>query len=124
MAPPRRHLVKYHGIFAPAAKHRKALAALLPPPIVAVASAPGDGCAALSTGLRARRLPWSELLRRVFAEDVLQCACGGVRIVTAFVTAGPAVRATLSALGLGSQPATLAPARAPPQLELDGLDPC
>jgi hypothetical protein len=32
------------------------------------------------------RLPWADLLRRVFADDVLQCACGGRRSVLAVVT--------------------------------------
>jgi len=35
---------------------------------------------------RPRRLPWAELLRRVFAQDVLQDACGGRCTVVAFVT--------------------------------------
>ena len=37
--------------------------------------------------------------------------------------AGPAARATLDALGLASQPAALAPARAPPQVDLDWAEP-
>jgi dipeptidyl aminopeptidase/acylaminoacyl peptidase len=36
--------------------------------------------------MRARRLPWADLPRRVFAEDVLTCPSGGHRSVTAFVT--------------------------------------
>ena len=70
-----------------------------------------------------RRLPWAELLRRVFADDILRCDCDGARIITAFVADGPAARAALDALGLASQPAALAPARAPPQLDLDWADP-
>ena len=120
IAPPRRHLVRYHGIFAPAAKHRSALAALLPQPNVGDDA--DDGCAAKPTSMRARRLPWAELLRRVFADDILRCDCGGARMITAFVAYGPAARAALDALGLASQPAALAPARAPPQLDLDWPD--
>jgi len=127
IAPPRRHLVKYHGIFAPAAKDRTALAALLPKPVIDAEHADhavGDGCAAKPTSMmRARRLPWADLLRRVFADDVLQCDCGGARIITAFVADGPAARAILDALDLASQPAGFTPARAPPQLDLDWPDP-
>ena len=124
IAPPRRHLVKYHGIFAPAAKHRRALAALLPQPIVDVDRGTGaDGCTANPTSMRARRLPWADLLRRVFADDILHCECGGARIITAFVADGPIARLTPDALGLASKPAALAPARAPPQLDLEWLDP-
>ena len=112
-------------IFAPAAKDRRALAALLPQPNVDQdADGAGDGCAAKPTSMRARRLPWAELLRRVFADDILRCACGGARIITAFVADGPAARAALDALGLESQPAALAPARAPPQVDLEWADPC
>src|SRR4051812_15183248 len=32
------------------------------------------------------RIPWSELLLRVFREDVLSCPCGGRRVVLAFIT--------------------------------------
>jgi hypothetical protein len=33
---------------------------------------------------RKRRLPWADLLKRVFGDDVLQCPCGGRRWVVAF----------------------------------------
>jgi DNA-binding MarR family transcriptional regulator len=35
--------------------------------------------------MRQTRIPWGELLMRVFREDVLQCPCGGRRVVLAFV---------------------------------------
>jgi len=82
--PPRRHLVRYAGVFGPAAKARSKLRALIP------ATGAGDAAARPAAGtpipIRARRLPWADLLRRVFAEDVLTCPCGGPRSVTAFVT--------------------------------------
>jgi len=72
---------------------------------------------------RPRRLPWAELLRRVFAQDVLQCACGGRRTVVAFVADANLTRSLLTSLGLPAEPATFAPARAPPQAELARHDP-
>jgi hypothetical protein len=33
---------------------------------------------------RKPRLPWADLLKRVFGDDVLQCPCGGRRKVVAF----------------------------------------
>jgi hypothetical protein len=55
---------------------------------------------------RSRRLPWADLLRRVFADDVLQCPCGGHRSAIAVVT-DPALASTLlTALGVPSDPAT------------------
>lgn len=71
-----------------------------------------------SSSSRSRRLPWAELLRRVFADDVLQCACGGRRSVIAVVTNPALADALLTALGLSSEPVTFAPARSPPQAEL------
>jgi hypothetical protein len=105
--PPRRHLVRYAGVFGPAAKVRSKLRALIP--ATHAADAPAT-CPAAATPIpmRVRRLPWADLLRRVFAQDVLTCPCGGRRSVTAFVTA----------LGLPAQPAMFAPARDPPQAEL------
>ena len=133
--PPRRHLVRYAGVFGPASKARPKLRALVPatapdnathpgcpaatPPTPADAPHPG-GSPAVS---RPRRLPWAELLRRVFAQDVLQCACGGRRTVVAFVADANLTRSLLTSLGLPAEPATFAPARAPPQAELAWHDP-
>ena len=67
---------------------------------------------------RSSRLPWAELLRRVFPDDVLSCPCGGRRSIVA-VVADPAIaRTLLAALGLAHEPAAFAPARAPPQAEI------
>lgn len=73
--------------------------------------------------MRAGRLPWADLLRRVFADDVLQCACGGRRSVIAVVTDPSVARSLLVALNLAHEPSAFAPARAPPQAELVWDDP-
>ena len=53
----------------------------------------------------------------MFADDVLQCPCGGRRSVIA-VVANPAIaRVLLGVLGIPTAPATFASARAPPQTE-------
>ncbi len=109
--PPRRHLVRYAGVFGPASAQRRKLRALVPAVDAATAHCE-------SRAPRASRLPWAELLRRVFADDVLQCPCGGRRSVIA-VVANPAIaRVLLGVLGIPTAPATFAPARAPPQTEL------
>jgi hypothetical protein len=64
------------------------------------------------------RVPWAELLRRVFATDVLLCSCGGRRSVVAVVVDSAIARAVLAAFGLPCTLATFAPARDPPQGEL------
>ena len=65
----------------------------------------------------AGRVPWAELLRRVFATDVLSCPCGGHRSVIGVVVDDAMARAVLATLGLPCTPATLVPARDPPQAE-------
>ena len=69
-------------------------------------------------GRRAQaRLPWAELLQRVFAQDVLACPCGGRRRVLAFITDLNVARDILAALGLPATIPTFATARAPPNLD-------
>ena len=70
-------------------------------------SAP-TGAAPLLSAHRGRgRLSWADLMRRVFAIDVLECpACGGRMRVIAAIEDPRAIRAILDCLGL--------PARAPP----------
>jgi len=46
------------------------------------------------------RLDWATLLRRVFAWEVLLCACGGQRRVLAAIREGPVARKLLAHLGL------------------------
>ena len=96
--PPRRHLVRCAGIFGPASKARAKLRALVP--------ATDDTAHAACPGTphpvppRAHRLPWAELLGRVFAQDVLACPCGGRRSVVAFVADAGHAHRLLVTLGL------------------------
>jgi hypothetical protein len=123
--PPRRHLVRYSGVFGPASKHRAKLRALVPAAEIdaapSAACGAGSGASTTSSGVsssRSRRLPWADLLRRVFADDVLQCPCGGRRSIIAVVNDPALANTLLAALGLPSEPMTFAPARSPPQTEL------
>ena len=117
--PPRRNLVRYHGLFAP----HSALRAK----VVADASACARDCSpdgpapqpepaapaacagsieprppATTPPARARsRVPWAEVLSRVFKVDVLQCEnCGGRMTVLAFLTERAVVKKILEHLGL------------------------
>jgi hypothetical protein len=112
--PPRAHLVTYHGVLAPAAAMRSRV-------VPAGRSAGRRGRSGSGTGSGAGgaslRYPWAELLKRVFAVDVLRChLCGGRREVLALVTEGPVVRAILECLGLPADGAVIHPARGPPEL--------
>jgi len=104
---PRAHLLTYHGVLAPAAQWRDQI---VPGPRAPTESHHGStehnaGCsgsgspdfpAALSNPARTRRLRWADLLRRVFAVDVLTCPdCGGARRLIAMITDGLVVRRIL-----------------------------
>jgi hypothetical protein len=68
-----------------------------------------------------RRLPWADLLKRVFAVDVLVCdTCGGSMRILAVLPAGEASRAILEHLGLPTKPPPCT--RAPPGRRLTAPD--
>jgi hypothetical protein len=63
------------------------------------------------------RLPWADLLKKVFAMDVLACpACGGRLQVIAFIAEALVARGILDHLGLGASGPPLSRALAPPEL--------
>jgi hypothetical protein len=65
----------------------------------------------------------ADLLRRMFAQDVLVCRCGGRRSVVAFVADAGQAHSLLVTLGLPADPATFAPAGDPPRLSSPGRSP-
>jgi hypothetical protein len=116
--PPRQCQTRYHGAFAAHATLRAAVTALVPDGL----DPPPHGhrpAGAPSTPPRPSRLPWAELFRRVFREDLLVCPrCTGRMRVLAAITDPDAIHAILTHLGLPTKPAPVAPARAPPQVSL------
>ncbi len=127
--PPRTHGVRYHGVFAPNATARARVVPqpLEPPP--PAAPTPADASAPSSTPAkpprrhdrppRSYRVPWADLLRKVFAVDVLACPCGGRLRLIAFIAEATVAKRILDHLGLDSRGPPLARAQAPP----DALDP-
>ncbi|MFN9945219.1 MAG: transposase [Planctomycetota bacterium] len=167
--PPRKHLVTYHGVLAPASGLR--------PKVVRRQTAAGEeeaagaaaGCRhgagggggsqvvgadnAATTAMsaaaavrrqhaerrararlrvphrssrrrsRRQRLPWADLLRRVFGIDVLVCPkCAGSRRVLAAIHDPAAIARVLAALGLTAAGADPSECRAPPAAEGDAAD--
>ena len=125
---PRRHLVRYHGILAPAAKDR---AKVVPTP-----SAPktpearnSDTVGATETREisvrelpRNSHLPWAVLLKRVFMTDALTCPkCQGRMKIVAAITKPDAIRRILDRLEIPSEAPRRASARPPPQADLAGM---
>jgi hypothetical protein len=146
--PPRVHSTRYFGAFAPSSKVRPKIIA----PHKAgeskhdcrehgVIDEGGCGDAAIAQALwtevaqdedfegppfpdRPRRLPWADLLKRVFGQDVLVCGkCGGKRKLTAFMPDPREASEILERLGIDATAPPVAPARAPPHQEEFALAP-
>jgi len=116
--PPRARLIRYHGVFAPASRWRSQVippcASAVPsedPARAATGTPPGQATAEVRRPADSSRIPWAELLMRVFREDVLACPCGGRRVVLAYLTQPGPVKTILDHLGLPSTGPPLAPAR-------------
>ena len=114
--PPRIHLVRFHGVFAPSATLR---AQVVPARIAAAStqvSVDEDNIALPTVSDATYRLKWALLIRRVFAVDILACRrCQGRMRVLAVIEEPEVVTKILEHLGLPSVPIDTAPARAPPQ---------
>jgi hypothetical protein len=126
---PRVHLVRYHGVLAPAARIRAQVVpsctgnAVSHPshdacagsgrPAGAIAGAPDPLAAAApsTAGLRPRNYTWAELMHRVFELDVLLCPrCQGRMRLLATIQTPAAIRAILDCLGLPARPPPIAAA--------------
>jgi hypothetical protein len=63
--------------------------------------------------VRPRYFAWADLLRRVFAIDVLACPCGGRLRLLATIEERTVVEKILTHLGLPVEPPRPSPARTP-----------
>jgi hypothetical protein len=123
--PPRKHRHRYHGVFAPNHRLRRAVTALA----IGNASSPplppgeGRGEGAGNTGSLPQsprshdtsRIAWAKLLARISEQFPLECpACGGDIRLIAFITDPAPIRKILEAIGEPLEPPPLAPARGPP----------
>jgi Putative transposase len=112
--PPRVHLVRFHGVFAPNAKHRSQVV-----PKRTGAPAPGQEPAPVKAGTArptrrdgTSRIDWASLLRRVFKIDVLQCArCGSRMRVISVIEEPTVIEKLLRHLRLPHVPLPTLPAR-------------
>jgi hypothetical protein len=135
--PPRFHLVRYAGVLAPGARLRARIVPEPPEGKSPSALGPGagagkganssnetrpdDGAAtpargpdpALPRAPRARQpYPWADLMRRVFAVDVLECPrCHGPMRILAAIHPPDTAGAILECLGLTARPPPVAPPR-------------
>ena len=82
---------------------------------VDVAPAP-SASGAFTASLPRYRVPWAELLKKVFAVDALECPdCGGTMKLIAFIAEEATARRILEHLGLDAALPPLARAQAPPE---------
>jgi len=104
--------VTYHGVLAAAAGMR-------PEIIPAQPGTPERGCHAEQQTVKPsprRRIPWADLLKRVFKLDLLVCpSCQGPRRVIAVITQVDVIEKILCCLGLPTEPPVIQQARPPPE---------
>jgi hypothetical protein len=123
IAPPRVNLTRYHGQFAARARGRAALTGSKSRPRTPVAATLGSSSSAPEDRRspepappphpdRPPRLPWADLLKRVWELDVRTCSrCGGKMQILAYLTGVAVIARILDHLGLPSRP----PPRGPPR---------
>jgi hypothetical protein len=126
--PPRKHRHRYHGVFAPNHKLRKAVTARAIGNIGKRCDAaagghvaggqPTEGCCDTQAKPRSHdtsRIAWAKLMARVGEEFPLECpACGGDIRLISFITEPGAIRKILTHLGEPLEPPPISPARGPP----------
>ena len=126
--PPRKHRHRYHGVFAPNHKLRRAVTALAVGnigkqrgPVAgghAASGQPTEGCCDTHQKPRSHdtsRIAWAKLLARVGEEFPLECPnCGGDIRLIAFITQPGPIRKILTHLGQPLEPPPISPARGPP----------
>jgi hypothetical protein len=99
------HLVRYFGILASAAKNRSKV---IPSTENTTPPKTGKG---LARG-RKRYIPWAELLKKIFAIDVMKCSkCGAKLAIDGVVEDYKSIRLILECMGKSADPPTIAPAR-------------
>jgi len=130
--PPRKHRHRYHGVFAPNHRLRKAVTSLAIGNIGrrrdaatggqaaggAVSGHAVEGCCDNHAKPRSHdtsRIAWAKLMARVGEEFSLECpACGGNIRLIAFITDPGPIRKILTHLGEPLEPPPVSPARGPP----------
>jgi hypothetical protein len=121
--PPRKHRHRYHGVFAPNHKLRRAVTALAIGNVgkqrdAATGCQPTEGCCDTQAKPRSHdtsRIAWAKLMARAGEEFPLECpACGGDIRLIAFITEPWAIRKILTHLGEPLEPPPVSPARGPP----------
>lgn len=119
LPPARRHLTRFHGVFAPNARLRPVVTRLGRAPEAPQPAAPLPLPSSESAPRTPRpRVDWASLLRHSFNLDVLRCPCGGQRRLLAAVTSPAVAEKVLRELGRLPPPSPPATGPPVPQLSL------
>ena len=117
---PRIHLLLYHGAFAPRGRCHSGPVVVedaphpAPMPATGLSGAGPEAEATPAAYVQPRYFAWADLLRRVFALDVLACPdCGGRSRLLATIEDRAVVEQTLTHLGLPVDLPQPSPARTP-----------
>ena len=115
--PPKTHLVRWAGCFAPNSPYRKKIT--LKPEVKKAFQFKNS-----NEDENVKNYSWSKMLAKVFKIDVTKCDCGGDLVKVCSVMARDAIKKYLSHIGIDHNP----PARAPPRtiqpnLEFDPQEP-
>ena len=117
--PPRLHMIRYHGVFAPNSTWRKEVVPKWAATVAASHNNANDE-GACHHGHSRRLLGWAKLMQRVFEIDVLQCPkCKGRMQRIAFITERSVIRKILRASSLPADSPVIAPARIAYQTSFD-----
>ena len=115
---PRVNLVLYHGVLAPRAAWRREVVPTAASQTIGAATADEPLPEHPSVSGAQRGWRWADLMRRVFAVDVLACArCGGRLRLIATLEASDTTRRILRHLALPTEVPPPTPARAPPSVD-------
>jgi hypothetical protein len=114
---PRVNLVLYHGVLGPRAAWRREVVPMAASQAMGVTTRDHPPADAPTSG-EGRGWRWADLMRRVFAVDVLACVrCGGRLRLIATLDASDATRRILRHLGHPTEVPPPTPARAPPGVD-------
>jgi hypothetical protein len=107
---PRAHLIRYHGVFAPASPDRARI-------VPGARTGPAHQSGPVSAADRQRGLTWAQRLKRVFAIDIQTCRqCGGRLRVIASIEQPAVIEQILGHLGRSTTAVDPThPSRAPPE---------
>jgi hypothetical protein len=116
--PPRKHRLRYYGVFAPNAPLRKLVTTQADKAIAAPAISRSKNEEAESRKKLGTRYLWASLLARIYEVLPLVCPhCGSEMRLIAAITDKPSIERILIHVGEPRRPLPITPARGPPEWE-------